>query len=81
MPKLELADVPESVLNRLQEEAVRHGTSPAYEALQCLQYAVLIRRARATEDVLEDLRRFRDSLTGLWATEQEVTRARESGRA
>ena len=79
MTTLTLKNFPEDVLQRLKADAKRNRRSLTQEAI-----ARLSERggsARDTEEVIEDLRRFRSQLEGrIWATNEDIDAMIAEGR-
>lgn len=81
MASITLSNVPEDLYRKLAERAESHRRSLEAEALECLDAAVGSRSPESVERVIEDLRRFRESLNGrVYATEDDLRRARDEGR-
>jgi plasmid stability protein len=81
MPKLDLPNVPDRIYSTLQARAASHGRSVEEEALECLDAALRPPgESRDVEAVLDELRRFRESLGDIYLTEAELQCAKREGR-
>jgi antitoxin FitA len=80
MASITLRNVPEDLYRKLSERAESHRRSVEDEALDCLGDAVGARSAESVERVLDDLRRFRESVKGVYVTDDELRRAIDEGR-
>lgn len=78
MPSITLHNVPDPVYAELRERASRNGTTVENEAINCIGAGLA--ESRDVEHVLADLDEFRASLGGIYATEEELRRAKREGR-
>jgi plasmid stability protein len=83
MATLTIPDLPEAVYKPLAERAARHGRSVEQEALDCLLRALSSEPEAAdaaTQAKLRELRQFRESLRGIYVTEEDLQQAKREGR-
>ncbi len=78
MASITLKNVPEKLYAELRQRALRNGTTVESEALNCIGAGLA--ENRDVERVLSDLDEFRSSLGGIYATEDELRRAKREGR-
>lgn len=79
MPTITLKNVPEELYERLKARALRNRRSLNTEAIRCLESAVK-GPARNSEELLERVARFRESLGSLHVTDEDLNKAKNWGR-
>jgi plasmid stability protein len=82
MASLHLQNVPSHLYATLRARAERQGRSVEEEAVACLDTAVGL-RPRSKDDakrVLQELDRFRGSLSGIYITEEQLRQMKDEGR-
>jgi plasmid stability protein len=80
MPRIELANVPEELYERLQQRASEHGKSVESEVLGCIERALEKSHPHRAE-LLERFRLLRKSLEPIYLRDQDIQAAKEAGRA
>ena len=77
-----IRDLPDAIYQSLVERAAQHGQSLERELVECVSSALRQEAARTAdvEEELRGLRRFRESLGGIFVTEDELQRAKREGR-
>lgn len=79
MATLTIRNVPAEVYEALTKQAKRRHRSLNSEAIFQLE-SVLGRREMDVEEELESIRRFREKLTEIYVTEEDVNREKNRGR-
>jgi plasmid stability protein len=82
MAALTLSNLPDDLLGKLKDRAAQHGRTVEAEAVECLQLATQeVNGADRIERMLEDLKRFRDSLSpDVRLEEESLSSAKREGR-
>jgi len=83
MASLQIENVPESLLRSLREAAARSGRTMNEQVVESLKGALeVVQRDRAwVEERLAAAAALRESMSGVWITDDEIRAARDEDRA
>jgi histone H3/H4 len=78
MMTIELEQLSKDTVERLQRLAQQHGLRVEDEALKCIERG--LSEIEQVELELLEIRKLRESMPGVWVTEEAVRAARNEGR-
>lgn len=80
MAAITIKNVPARLHERLRKSAATNRRSLNSEAIVCLESALATEEPINEKELMERIRRRRDSMTGVWLTDEFLRKAKNLGR-